>query len=412
MKRCALIFGMALAMPLAAIEAPPTTRRDAPERVAISLAQAVDLAWQRLPSAQALTQREAQARADGQAASAWTPAPPTVSLAHLTDRLNARNGQREWEAEFATPLWLPGQRDAQQSLAQARQAQVGAEALAQRLELAGNVREAWWHLAEARNGAALAQRRWQSAQTLQADVERRWRAGDLARTDANLARAETQAAEAEWIEASRSEGQAEAALHALLGAPPPRLLAEEPVAGGAPAIDDHPRLASAAAAARAAQAQLRLADHSRREPPEIALRVVRERGNAGEAYANVVGVKLSIPLSSAPRTARESAAARAELAEAQARVTQLHQQLQLDADSARRDGAAAERRLALARSRTELTADTLQLTQKSFSLGESDLATLLRARAAAFDADADLERQAIARATAVSRLNQALGVLP
>jgi cobalt-zinc-cadmium efflux system outer membrane protein len=59
-----------------------------------------------------------------------------------------------------------------------------------------------------------------------------------------------------------------------------------------------------------------------------------------------------------------------------------------------------------------LASDNLALIEKAFSLGESDLATLLRLRSAAFDAMGSLERQRISRAAAVSRLNQALGVLP
>ncbi len=73
---------------------------------------------------------------------------------------------------------------------------------------------------------------------------------------------------------------------------------------------------------------------------------------------------------------------------------------------------AAERQLAMARERLALSAENLRLSEKAFSLGESDLATLLRIRAAAFEAEAFLGRQRVARAAAISRLNQALGVLP
>ena len=66
----------------------------------------------------------------------------------------------------------------------------------------------------------------------------------------------------------------------------------------------------------------------------------------------------------------------------------------------------------MAQERRQLSAENLRLSEKAFSLGESDLATLLRIRAAAFDAEAFLDRQRVARAAAISRLNQALGVLP
>ncbi len=66
----------------------------------------------------------------------------------------------------------------------------------------------------------------------------------------------------------------------------------------------------------------------------------------------------------------------------------------------------------MARQRRELTVDNLALAEKSFVLGESDLTTLLRVRATAFEAEAFLNRQEILRAASRSRLNQVMGVLP
>ena len=64
------------------------------------------------------------------------------------------------------------------------------------------------------------------------------------------------------------------------------------------------------------------------------------------------------------------------------------------------------------RARRALAADSLQLAEKSFALGEADLATLLRLRAGAYEAEAFLNRDTVAHAAAESRLKQALGVLP
>ena len=72
----------------------------------------------------------------------------------------------------------------------------------------------------------------------------------------------------------------------------------------------------------------------------------------------------------------------------------------------------AERQLQMAGQRRELTADNLALAEKSFALGESDLPTLLRARANALEAEALLNRQQVALGASRSRLNQVLGVLP
>lgn len=418
MKRFILMFGMALALtvpPLAAESAAETAAAPAPSNAAtqpITLAQAFDMAWQRSPAARALPSRAAQARARSQMADAWTPTPAKVSLGALSDRLYNSTGWREWEAEVAVPLWLPGQREAQQALSTAQQQVLDTQTVAHRLELAGAVREAWWRLAAAANAKALAQGRLNWAQSLLADVERRWKAGELARTDANIARTEVQMADSEAIEAVRGEAQARRAWSLLTGVLPPTALQEEAQAMADAAPESNPRLLALDSLATSLRARVRLLDKSQREAPELSLRALREQSSSSDPVGNAIGIKLSIPLSSTPRVASEGAEIGAELAEAEAQAQQLRQQLRLDLESSRQDLDIAKRQLVLADARSALATDALQLLQRSFELGETDLATLLRARSAAFDAQAERERQRIARASAISQLNQALGVLP
>ena len=73
---------------------------------------------------------------------------------------------------------------------------------------------------------------------------------------------------------------------------------------------------------------------------------------------------------------------------------------------------AAERQLGIASARQAATADNLRLAERSFSLGETDLTSLLRVRANALEADLFEARQRIALEAARSHLNQALGVVP
>ena len=377
-----------------------------------TLADALEQAWVRQPQTAALTAREDEARARAELAAGFTPAPPALSLSSLNDRLNRNRGKQEWEAEMAVPLWLPGQKAARESEAESAMAEVAARSKALRLQLAGEVREAWWTIAAARNARDLSARRAETAHALDDDVQRRYKAGDLARIDANLAQSERLAAAAEAIEAKAALLAAEQAWHNLTGTSTPAVLAEERAVPVREPSEDHPLLAAAAAAARTARSKQRVAEETRRDAPEFAVRVVRERGDFSEPYANLVGVKLTIPFSSGPRVRQESAAARAETSQADAELALARHRLQLDVDRARLDLAAAERQLAMARERRELAADNLGLTEKSFALGETDLTTLLRVRAGAFEAEAFLNRQQVARAAAQSRLKQVLGVLP
>jgi len=377
-----------------------------------TLAAALEQTWLRHPQARSLDARTAEAEARGALAESLTPGPASLSLGHLNDGLTGNRGRREWEVELAAPLWLPAQKGARRDEAAALMAGVAARRAALRLELAGEVREAWWNVAAARNAHDLAGRRLATARALETDVLRRFRAGDLSRIDANLVQGERLTAEAETGEAEIALQTAEQSWRKLTGmAAPAGLVGENPSSAAEP-VEDHPRLAAAAAAARLAQAKLRIAEATRREAPELALRLVRDRGDSSEAYANAVGVQLRLPFSSGPQVRLDRAAAGAELAEAEAELVLARHRLRLDVEKARADLAAAERQRAMARERQALAADNLGLAERAFALGESDLTTLLRIRATAFEAEAFLDRQRVAQAAAQSRLNQVMGVLP
>ena len=382
------------------------------------LAAALEQAWQRHPEAAGLPARDAEARAVSELAASLTPEPGSVSLANLNDRINRNLGRQEWEVEFATPLWLPGQQAARQTEAARLMALATAKRAALRLTLAGDVREAWWHLAGARNAKSLQQQRLGTARALAADVTRRFEAGELSLVDANVAKAELRIAESELQDAETALLQASQALEALTGVAPPLALEAEsaPLAArthaAADALQSHPLLLAAAAAASSARAKVGVADASRRAAPEVALRLSRERADVDSPYANAIGIRLKIPFSSGPQVRRERAAADAEAEQADAQVRQSTLRVQQEIERARLGWQAAERQFAMAEDRVTLTAENLRLIEKSFALGETDLATLLRVRAAAFDASTIHDRQRVARAAAISRLNQSLGVLP
>jgi outer membrane protein TolC len=378
-----------------------------------TLADALESALARHPVAMSAVPRAEAADALVEAAASLTPRPLSASLATLNDRLGADRGRQEWELEIAAPLWLPRQQAAQKALGASTREEVRASQRALRLQLAGELREAWWAVAAARNGEQLAQRRARTASGLEADVLRRSKAGELARVDANLASGERLDAQAALATAHSERLQAEEAFRALSAMDAPETLVPEPAAASDAAPPaDHPQIAADLAAAQLARDRLAVADAAQREAPELALRLVRERGARGESYANALGLKLTIPFSLGPRARQESAAARAELAQAEGQVALQERKLLQETGKARRELSAGLQQLQLARERLTLATDTLGLAEKSFALGESDLPALLRARAAAQEAETAVKRDEILLYAGQSRLNQSLGVLP
>lgn len=399
---------------------PPQELAAAP---AHELAQALSQASARDPQLASLTEQLGQAQAAINIARGLTPGAAAVSLNHLSDRLLHNQGRREWEVEVASPLWLPGQQGASQRSAEHALAALQARLALRRLELAGDLRDNWWRLAQARAARELAQQRLQTATDLAQSVQRRYQSGDVARVDANLAHAERLSAQAEALDADAALLQAQQAYTALTGmAPPPSLPPEpEPAAATLPnatpdtaatELEAHPQWQALQRAVELAHSRLALLDNSHRDAPELALRWTTQRGDALSPYDQAVGIKLTVPLSASDRVRQDSAGARAELAQADHDLAQTRVRLAQALLSAQAELATTRAQQALATQRSALTADNLKLAQRAFDLGEQDLATLLRARSADHEARAWLTRQTIAHQAAVSHLQQAKGLLP
>ena len=168
----------------------------------VTIGHAFEAAWQRAVQARESNAQAQRARAEQTAASSLWAAPPAVELNHLNDRLHSNAGRRETEVGLVWPLWLPGQRDARVAAANAESKLADAATQAARLRVAGQVREAAWKLSAAQAEAASLAAQARYLQGIAEDVQRRVKAGDLARADALAARAEL-------LEAKSAQGEAD-----------------------------------------------------------------------------------------------------------------------------------------------------------------------------------------------------------
>lgn len=395
MRHTLLILGLLLTQPV----------------YAASLRTALDKAWENSPQAQTLEARRAESDAQTVAANSLLPGAPAVILGHRGDQLNSNAGKREWEAGIALPIWLPGQRDARQRQAQAGKDGLEANIRALRLKLAGELREAIWQVRKAQAQTRLDEERALTAKKLAEDVARRVLAGELARTDLNLAQNEWRTAQAAVLHSRNRQFQAQQAYATLTGMTAlPDDISE--IAQPKPLPDDHPVLEEARQDIEAAQAQVRVAMNSRRDSPEVELSTRRERGNLNDPYAGTVAISLRLPLSTDARNLPRSSAAQTALTGAHSGYARVRLTLEYQRQQAEQALQAADQVLDLARQQRAAARENLDLIQKSFNLGESDLFTLLRARAAAFEAEQAYNQQEIAQALDRARLNQAQGVLP
>lgn len=389
---------------------PPTTAR--PASGASSLAHAVEQAWQRAVVARETHGQRQRAEAEQSVASSLWAAPPSVELSHRTDRWQDNAGRRESEVALAWPLWLPGQRSARGAAAEAGVALADVVENAARLRLAGEVREAAWALVTHQRDLEQADAAVQSLQALADDVDRRVKAGDLARADALAARAELLGATAHQAELRQRLVAAETRWAGLTGTgtlPSPE---EPPPPSAGDFTEKHPELRAARQATEHASKRAELVRTSRLEPPELSLGYRQDEPGRGLPTQGSITLGLRLPFGTDDRNRPLQAAALAELDVARTHEERLRERLIAEAGAARAGLQAAQQQLDLEKGRTAMLRERADLIARSFRAGESALPDLLRATSAAAQADAALVRQSAALGLARARLNQSLGILP
>lgn len=427
-RRCAVVPALAsvfLALPPPAVA--QTNTSPIPQSGSVSassapttLRAALEAAWALHPSSRASANRTAELDARARAAQSLTSGPASVGLAHRTDAWSGDAGLREVEAEVEVPLWNPGVRRATQNQVAADGSVLASQQKAERLKLAGEVREAAVQVAMARAERDVVNLKHVEATQLADDIERRVKVGELARVDALQARASAHQAQGQLAKSEAALQRVLGQWRALTGYTQPASLDEAltdksalaPSATWQTVQSDHAALQAAQAHVRSAQARLALTEADRRDPMELGLGVTRERAATGANLETTVRLALRIPLGSDSRNAPKLAAAKAELDTAQAQADALIRQLEVELIAAQTGLEAARRQETLAAQRAALSLQLQALVAKSYRLGESDLPTRIRADNEKLDADLSLARARIELQRAISQLNQSLGTLP
>lgn len=381
--------------------------------VGVPLATAFEAAWQRAVAAREVQGQRQRAEAERAAASSLWAAPPAVSIHYRDDRLLSNEGARETDVALSWPLYFPRQRAARGTAAEAGLALADGAQAAARLRVAGEVREAAWTVIGQQAELAQADALVASLAALVDDVERRVRAGDLARADALAARAEFLGATAQQMEARQRVLDARARWEVLTGlAAPP--VADEVTAAtlATDVVSSHPQLWLASASAEHARRRLELLRTSRSDPPELVLGYRNEVPGRSEPSQNSLAVGVRVPFGTSDRNRPLQAAALADLDVADSIEQRLRERLGSEAAAARTAVQTAEQRLSAERDRAALLRERSRLIEKSFRAGESPLPDVLRALSAAAQADAAAARQHAALGLARARFQQALGLLP
>ena len=195
-----------------------------------------------------------------------------------------------------------------------------------------------------------------SLQDLADDVERRVRAGDLARADALAARAETLAATAQQAEARQRLLAAQFALDAADRPSGAARNQRASAAASATLNPDHPELQQAARRPTSHASGWSEVKTSHRDPPELALRVISETPGRPDGAQTSIGVALRLPFGTDDRNLPLQAAALTELDLAETQERRLRERLESDLGAAQAAVLSAEAQEAAERARASAAA--------------------------------------------------------
>lgn len=377
----------------------------------LKLSEVLEKTYARNPMQASLQSRDSMVSARSLVANALLPATPAVSVSHQNDTVGSARGERDWQAELELPVWMPNQRNNRLKVADASQSTMVASRQSLMLQVAGQLREALWTIAFNDNNLALAVNKLEVANKLQRDVEKRFKAGEMAKTDAMLAEQETLRAEKEKLRAEAEVMHARHRYYLLTGLRELPADFEEKQS----TLEDY----SQSPIWLEAQSKVGLAETERDlvrvESHENMQVLVNMRSTKG-AFDNVanesVGVKLRIPFGGETRAAPIKAAAEVGVGNALSERETLMYALETAMHEAEHNLSVSRAELVLAEKQYEIAKESVRLAQKAFQLGEADLVSLLRVQAQTFEAERAFTTRQVQVQWDIARYNQTVGVLP
>ncbi len=344
-------------------------------------------------------------------ADSFLPYSPAISLFHQNDTLGSGRDEREYEATLELPIWLPSQREARAKVAEMSEQYYEAGQASLSIRTAGLLRDALWEIALTKNALVLAESKLDSAKTLQEKVNKSVSAGEAAKTDLLLAQQATLQATKHKVLARAEVMHAQFRYKLLTGMDQlPQVHTEQKSALAD--FEQSPAWLETLTKVKNAEQSRHLAQIEKKENVQVQINARSIIGAFDTKYNQSMGVSVRIPFNIAASTTPITAAAEMALGSALSERDVLRNALEAALHEADHNLEVSEQELLIAKQHDEIAKESLRLAEKAYSLGEHDLATLLRIKDQAFEAERSYRATEIQHQWNIARYNQAVGVLP
>jgi len=379
----------------------------------VPLSQAVNAAWDRSVTAREAVGQVERAAAEKSTAERLWARSPSVEYTQRDNRNQAATNLKETEVGLTWPMWLLGQRRAQNAQAQSALSQAMLQIAVAKLGIAGEVREAAWSFITAETEYKQAISVLDTLTRLADDIERRVHAGDLARADSMIARSERLAALAAQTQALQKLNAVRAHWVNLTGFKQALTLEsviESP--STLQSITEHPKVLLAAQTTDEAKQKLALIQFSNRDTPEVKFGIRQDVSGQNQSGQTSWVIGFKVPIGTSDRYGPLLALAVANVNASDINEQRVQEKVASEFALAKEVLVAAKSQLEAEKERSNLLTERFQLLEKSFKAGETSLPEYLRALSLASQAQSSYLRQMSQTHLATAKFNQSLGVMP
>ncbi|MGB4497976.1 MAG: TolC family protein [Methylococcaceae bacterium] len=378
----------------------------------LSLPQLVDLTLEKYPDAQWLSSLENEVAALKQRGDSWAAGASTVGFKFqeaISGTLHYLDGTVE------VPLWNFGQRDANQRISEKAQVDSTMQTAVTKWRIAGLIRAALWDISLQELRLEQAKIELIAAQQLENDVKRRVELGDLAQTDSLLVKTEVlkkrsalTLAEAEVMHARKRYSS----ITQLTKVP---ANFQEVLSKQFEIEQTHPALQAINSQIERKQAELDALQLVGSGQTSVNVGINSDRPSRGDERSNNTesfNIGVNVPFGGGAHLAPQVAALNVELNKLRSQRDQLFRELEQNHHEAEHNLQVNQAELSISNELKTVAEKHLQMTQRSFSVGEIDLIDLLKIQAQTQLAVLTAKERALIVQRDFTFYNQAVGLLP
>jgi outer membrane protein TolC len=382
---------------------------NAEEADPITLKTLTDYVYSQHPARQAESSMDALAQSRAALADKLFAEPLSLSVNHFNDVIGSGEGLQEWESSVEMPIWLPGEKRQQQNLSRHLAAELPYYQQRIRLDASAQVRRHVWLVMLSAAKVRHAETLRDNARSLQKNVENRVEGGDLASSEALLAKSHHLEMQSQLASAKMNLQQSLNQYQYLTGQQVLPDVIEESLPASLEIDKAHPLLAELEQQIARQRSEMANARYDNVQHPSLSVGVKRERDEHADPYNNSVGVGVNFVLNDEQYQQPAIAQASRQLADLQIAQQQQKRQLEADLLAAMDTLKTLQQRQALLKEQYAVSQQYVDMQQRSFDMGGVDLTSFLRSQEVADKHRHQLLQLEIEIQQQIAQINQIAG---